>query len=186
MEEKSKYYVIIPADIRYDKRLKANEKLMYGELVLLAQETGYCWATNAYFAKLYDVNKITVSKWISKLEECGYVKVDYIYKQGSNEIVERRVYICSDTVSEVQTKLIEESPAEEVNAYTEQKKLNDIVDEVVSYLNDTCDTNFKSNTSLTKKLIKKRLKEGFTLDDFKKGLCHFASHFEIEIKECSN
>ena len=28
--ENPSYFAIIPADVRYDKRLKANEKLMYG------------------------------------------------------------------------------------------------------------------------------------------------------------
>lgn len=168
MSEKSKYYVIIPADIRYDSRLKANEKLMYGELVLLSQETGYCWATNAYFANLYNVTKITVSNWISTLEECGYITIEYIYKEGTKEILERRIRICDNTVSKAQEKLADIEPVEEENTYTKQKDLNEKVEEVISYLNKKCETKFKSNTSITKKLIKKRLNEGFDLNDFKK------------------
>ena len=49
MENKKNYYAVIPAEVRYAKNLKANEKLMYGELTALANEKGYCYASNEYF-----------------------------------------------------------------------------------------------------------------------------------------
>ena len=161
-KDKSKYYIIIPADIRYDSNLKANEKLIYGELVLLAQERGYCWATNAYFADLYGVSKTTVSKWLSNLEACGYIKLEFIYR--GTELVERRVFICDNNISKAQEKLANVNS--ESNDYTEQKLLNDKVEKVIKHFNSTCKTNFKTNTGVTKRLIKKHLKEGFTLEDF--------------------
>ena len=48
MENKKNYYAVIPAEVRYSKNLKANEKLMYGELTALANEKGYCYASNEY------------------------------------------------------------------------------------------------------------------------------------------
>ena len=163
MNDKSKYYIIIPAEIRYDSRLKANEKLIYGELVLLAQETGYCWATNSYFANLYGVSKVTVSKWLSNLETNGYIKLEYIY--NGDMLTERRVYICDTNISKVQEK-ISKVKVQDRNDYTDQKDLSNTVETIVSHFNSVCGTKFKSNTSATRKLVKKHIKEGFTVDDF--------------------
>ena len=91
-EIKSNYYAIIPATVRYDSDLKAAEKLLYGEITALANKYGFCFAKNRYFADLYKVTIGTVSKWISHLQEQGYIKV-IIEKNERNEIVLRKIYI---------------------------------------------------------------------------------------------
>lgn len=73
MENKKSYYAIIPADVRYCTSLCANAKLLYGEITALCNEKGYCWASNEYFAKLYEVHKNTISKWISALKANGFI-----------------------------------------------------------------------------------------------------------------
>lgn len=90
---KRSYYAIIPANVRYDKSLKPNSKLLYGEITALCNEMGYCWATNSYFAKLYEVSKDTVSRWINELAKRGYIKTEIIYKEGTSEIKNRYIYI---------------------------------------------------------------------------------------------
>ena len=90
---KKSYYAIIPANVRYDNKLKPNAKLLYGEITALANEKGYCWASNNYFAELYGVSKETVSRWINNLENKGYIYTQLIYKEVSKEIKERRIYI---------------------------------------------------------------------------------------------
>ncbi len=77
------YYAIIPAPVRYDKTLSSSAKLFYGEITALSKKTGYCWATNQYFADLYEVDKSTVSDWISRLSEAGYVSVEINKKDGN-------------------------------------------------------------------------------------------------------
>lgn len=80
MEEIPNYYAVIPANVRYDKDLKPNEKLLYGEISALTQKEGVCWASNNYFAKLYDVYPTTISKWLKHLEEKGYLSISLVYK----------------------------------------------------------------------------------------------------------
>lgn len=68
------YYAIIPANIRYDNDLMPNAKLLYGEITALCNSKAYCWATNEYFAKLYNTSEKTITRWIKKLSDKGYVK----------------------------------------------------------------------------------------------------------------
>lgn len=87
------YYSITPANVRYDKDLTPNAKLLYGEITALCNEKGYCWATNSYFSELYSVSNKSVSKWINQLIEKKYISSKLIYKEGTKEIKERRLYI---------------------------------------------------------------------------------------------
>ena len=79
-QEKPNYYAIIPAEVRYDKNLRPNEKLLYGEITALTNKTGECWASNSYFAKLYNVTPRVVIQWIQHLNETGYITIKYEYK----------------------------------------------------------------------------------------------------------
>lgn len=85
------YYAVIPACVRYDKDLTANAKLMYGEIMALCNQNGYCWATNSYFAELYGVSNTTISKWISQLSKKGYISTELIYKEGTKQILNRYI-----------------------------------------------------------------------------------------------
>ena len=88
-DNKPNYYAVIPAEIRYDQNLKANEKLMYGEIAALSNKTGECWANNNYFAELYGVSNKTVSTWIHSLIACGYIETELEYK--GKEISGRKI-----------------------------------------------------------------------------------------------
>ncbi len=90
---KKSYYAIIPAFVRYDQNLTANAKLLYGEITALCNEKGYCFARNKYFADLYGVSNVSISKWINQLKDYGYIKIKMIYKQESKEIETREMYI---------------------------------------------------------------------------------------------
>ncbi len=91
-ENKSNYYAIIPATVRYSKELKANEKLLYGEITSLSNKNGYCYAQNRYFANLYNVNIETVSRWLSHLQKLGFIQV-VIKRNENKEVIARYIYI---------------------------------------------------------------------------------------------
>ena len=92
MNEQPNYYSIIPAHVRYDKELKPMEVIMYGELTALSNKYGYSYASNNYFAELYNVHKKTVSTWISNLKEKGYIET-VVIRDESMTVTERRIYI---------------------------------------------------------------------------------------------
>lgn len=90
--ERPSYYAVIPADIRYDKNLTDKEKLLYGEITALSNQEGYCWASNEYFANLYGSSIRTIKGAITKLEENGYLKREFVYKKNSKEVEKRLLY----------------------------------------------------------------------------------------------
>ena len=57
------YYAIIPANVRYDRRLCPSAKLLYGEVTALCNEKGYCWAQYIY--------KVTQKSQKSQKGYCG-------------------------------------------------------------------------------------------------------------------
>ena len=91
-ENQISYYSVIPATVRYDEQLKPAEKLIYSEITSLTNKFGYSFATNKYFAKLYNVTTHTVSQWISHLDKLGYIHIELI-KNENGAIDERRIYI---------------------------------------------------------------------------------------------
>jgi hypothetical protein len=82
MADKRSYYAIIPANVRYDKSLSANAKLLYGEITALCSGKGYCWANNQYFADLYGVSLRSISRWIASLEQGGYIYCKEVFENN--------------------------------------------------------------------------------------------------------
>lgn len=99
MEEKPNYFAIIPAEVRYDNRLRANEKLLYGEITALTFKTGECWASNNYFAQLYETTPQAISRWVLNLKKFGYIDIDYSYK---GKEIEKRIIKVSTFVDRYQ------------------------------------------------------------------------------------
>ena len=113
MEINKSYYAIIPANVRYDERLKLLSRMLYGEITALSNEKGYCWANNKYFGTLYRVSIQTISGCIKQLIDCGYITSQIIYKENSKE-VEQRILKIVDNFN-TPTKKIEEGIEENLN-----------------------------------------------------------------------
>ena len=99
MEEKPNYFAVIPAEVRYDSRLRANEKLLYGEITALTYKTGECWASNNYFSKLYETSPQAISRWILNLKKYGYLTIEYEYK---GKEIEKRIIKVSTYIDRYQ------------------------------------------------------------------------------------
>ena len=84
--QKPNYYAVIPAEVRYSKKLTPNAKLLYAEITALCNMNGKCTASTEYFCKLYEVSRVSIQKWLKILEDNNYIKRVNIYKQGSKEI----------------------------------------------------------------------------------------------------
>lgn len=189
-KEKPNYYAIIPANVRYDNNLTANAKLLYAEITALCNMNGNCTASSEYFAKLYNVSRVSIQKWLSQLEKNGYINRKVTYKKGSKQIDTRYITIIYNPSKEKFTTPSKEKFTDNNNISKDIYKNNnitysnnsivsfsgsanvvieaaDITKEVIDHLNQVAKTNYKSSTPLNRKYIKARVKEGFTLEDFK-------------------
>lgn len=168
------YYSIIPATVRYDENLSANAKLLYGEITALANQMGYCWASNNYFAKLYKVSVESIKRYLRQLKEYGYITVDVVRKK-SNEVEERRIYIndtpsgqiCTDPSGQKLPHPRVKNDPDNITSMNTTSKNKDIVSKVVSYLNLKTGQSYRTSAQGTQRHIKARINEGFTLEDFK-------------------
>ena len=89
--EKPNYYAVIPAEVRYNKNLTPNAKLLYAEITALCGMNGKCIASTQYFCRLYEVSRGSIQNWLKMLEDNGYITRDVKYRQGSKEILSRSI-----------------------------------------------------------------------------------------------
>lgn len=88
--DKPAFFAILPAAVRYDTRLKPMERILYSEITALADQTGYCYASNRYFIELYGAGERTVQGWIKNLADCEYITVEVFGGAGQGRC-ERRM-----------------------------------------------------------------------------------------------
>lgn len=90
-QSKPNYYAVIPADVRYSKKLTPNAKLLYAEITALCNMNGKCTASTQYFATLYNVSKTSVQNWLKILEDNKHIIRHNIFKEGTKEILSRHI-----------------------------------------------------------------------------------------------
>lgn len=66
----------IPDKVRYNNELTFFARLIYSDILSLAKKENYCFATNKYFADLYNVSQKTVSISIKELEKVSCICVE--------------------------------------------------------------------------------------------------------------
>jgi hypothetical protein len=137
------YYSVIPANVRYDKRLKPNEKLLFSEITCLTNKNGVCHASNSYFANLYNTSKETISRWVKNLVDCGYIEYTLVYKEGTRQVNSRRIRLAVHPIDE---KI--NTPYQK-DQYPIDEKINTPIDEKIkdnnTSNNNTSNNNIKNN-----------------------------------------
>lgn len=184
MEEKPNYYSILTADVRYDKELKANEKLLFSEITALANKYGYCTASNGYLADLYDVKKTTVSHWLIHLKEKNYIRIE-IERNDKKEIISRKIYPVSTPIAQKSNRYstndqdpIAQKSKENITSInninisdkdnSESNNKNRFnYSKLINSINEAANTNFR-NSSNNRKLIHARLADGYTEEELVK------------------
>ena len=94
MSEKNKpsYWAVLPASVRYDPELPPNAKLLYAELSALADASGYCFASNEYFAGNFELNMKSIQRLLKALADRGYIIVDVVRDAETHAVLERKIF----------------------------------------------------------------------------------------------
>tara|TARA_R110002012_G_scaffold71774_2_gene183777 strand:+ start:706 stop:1338 length:633 start_codon:yes stop_codon:yes gene_type:complete len=135
MKIKPNYYAVLIADVRYNKDLTPNAKLLYAEITALCNMNGKCFASNKYFSELYGKSKTSISKWISQLVAFGYVSVAYTYIDGTKCIDKRYITILNNGIKENLNTPIKENLKDNTtsnnitnnNIYIKEKFINQVM-----------------------------------------------------------
>ena len=95
-EEQQNYYAVIPSYILNAKDITSDEKLLYALISSLSNDKGFCYASNAYFAKRFGKSESSIKRWLSNLVSKNYVSSKVNYKPGSKQVESRNLNICND------------------------------------------------------------------------------------------
>lgn len=233
---KANYYIMIPAEVHTNNKLKFSERLLYGVIRAMSSKYGFCTAPNSYFSELYDVSKTSISNWLMALKENGLIKIEFVYK--NKRILGRKIYplvgidkkssVAAKTntahsqTQNIQEKVVEnnsnisDTPIQEnlegvsknswigyptivdgnnINKININNNINmssdsaldqkeniqntkndspDIPDsqipyqKIINYLNKRTGRSFKASNKETRRLIREKVLQGYTFEDFKK------------------
>jgi len=133
----------------------------------------------------------TVKRTIAKLEKISYIVTTSQYNKMKMDKtkwyrIDYEKLSCSPTVQNALSSSAKCTDGEVQNALCDEGKMHsaipkdfksikkdnveqelNIVSEIINYLNEKANKMFKPNSSSAKKLINARLRDGYTLDDFK-------------------
>ena len=131
--------------------------------------------------KIIDLTERIINTELKKMIEAGFIK---LIKKGSkgnfsiyqiiktNEMMVTNAYVIGNSKDSSSNAL---DSKEVTNRYLignpntkNKEKNNNIYSEVIKYLNEKANTNYRPSTKNTQGFISARLKEGFTVEDFKK------------------
>ena len=184
MNSKPSYYGILPAQVRYDTALTNLAKLLYCEISALSSKDGICFASNKYFARLYESSERTISRAICLLEENGYIRITRHKKKGDYKVVKREIALMSKMSIDVDknvlhnnTRIINNNTLLDKNVNKEQFEL---LYGITTGFYNTQEKKYKSimpqwnnedyinkSVNLLYKLI---TKDSYNVDDVKKAL----------------
>ena len=187
IEKEKEYFHLIPNSVIYDDELTDKQKLIYAEIYQLAQKNGYCFASNTYLSRKLNVDRTTIIRAITKLKELGYIDTVLNYEENSFEVRSRKIIIkgsgtrtttelhkcyggsgTNATYNNINNNNINESYKNNIYSRAEPDNASEIpYKEIIEYLNKKADRDYRATSDKTRSLIKARVNEGFTLDDFK-------------------
>lgn len=177
MDIKDTNFVTIQGWMRTKLNLKGNELLAYAVIYGFSQTDGAKFTgSRKYLAEWCGCSMATIDRTLNSLVDKGLIsRTSHVTKHGYRAV--EYAALQNDTQPTADTKTHPETTTEpnttepqslidEPQAPAQPKK-PDPTEEVVNHLNHKLGTKYKPTTQATRKLVKARLKEGFTVEDMK-------------------
>ena len=193
----AKLFLNIPINIARDKDLLKKPKsiLLMGEIISMLNVTGDFYMSNQELAKRLDCTPRAIQKYLTLLENKGYIGRKNIYDdKDSKKLIGRKVYLGSTPMNagsppprtgihggheqafttptnagSPKENNIKEQLIEQKNKGTEDKPpVHPPYKEIISYLNEKTGKKYKYASKSNQSLINARYREGYKLEDFKK------------------
>ena len=182
------YLKLLVESVSHEGRLRFSETVPYDEKMLaIVTNTNVDIVRSALIA-FESLGMVTIlddqTIYMNEVENMiGSVTQDFQYKESARirmkNYRERKKLEKQEQNEEENVIVTQQLRNSDVNRYGEleieleiEKDNNNIysqaIDEIISYLNMVCSTHYQASTPKTRTLIKARLKEKFTVDDFKK------------------
>lgn len=89
---KNAYMGFIPANVRYDNKLSARDKVIYAEITATI-DGDRCKKSNAYFQKMFSISSTTLGNCLRSLRERGYIEVHIEKAKNSHKVLNRYIYL---------------------------------------------------------------------------------------------
>lgn len=173
-------FVTIQGWMRTKLSLKGNELLVYAVIYGFTQTDGAKFTgSRKYLSEWCGCSMATIDRTLNSLVDKGFIsRTSYITKHGYRAVEyaamgPTRISEPSDTEPRTadtdgpRTPAAEPQPLLNEPQAPAQPKNPDPTEEIVDHLNQRAGTHYKATTASTRKLIKARLREGFTVDEIK-------------------
>lgn len=173
-------FVTIQGWMRTKLDLKGNELLAYAVIYGFSQTDGAKFTgSRKYLAEWCGCSMATIDRTLNSLVDKGLIsRTSYVTKHGYRAVEYAAMgptHIGEPSDAEPRTAdtdgprtpAVEPQPLLNEPQTPAQPKEPDPTEEVVDHLNQRAGTHYKATTANTRKLIKARLKEGFTVDEIK-------------------
>ena len=96
-------FCIVPLEARLDHTLTDSAKIYLGEINVLTNKHGYCWASNEQLAKMKGVSVTTIKNWNRELKKRGFLEIDswkeHVKEQGAKGLrirSKRKIYVIEE------------------------------------------------------------------------------------------
>lgn len=192
--EGSRLFLNIPADVAHMPNIKDKSILLFGEIYSMLNVTGKFYMSNKALAERLHCKPRTITDCVKQLQELGLINVKNVYQPNSKAIKGREITlnplwqknargyseemlegysnnllegIAADCYVKEQDNKTENRTVKDIYSRAKPDSIADEVKTIVGYLNEKTKSTYRTTTRETKRLIKARLNEGFTVDDFK-------------------